>query len=101
MVRSVAFSPKNGRTLATGTDQGAQLWDVGTDLQIGTTGTTGGVAADVPSVAFSPDGKILATGDGDGTARLWNVGYLQGALGKCAGKRADLLPAVNGSAMYP
>jgi WD40 repeat protein len=26
----------------------------------------------VPGVAFSPDGKLLATGEGDGTVRAWN-----------------------------
>ena len=29
--------------------------------------------ASVNAVAYSPDGKILATGSGDGIARLWDV----------------------------
>ena len=80
-VYSVAFSP-DGKTLATGTGTGngsstgtggaAQLWDVTTGQQIG--GPLSGDTGTVASVAFSPDGKTLATGSWDGTARLWDVG---------------------------
>ena len=93
---SAAFSP-DGKILAIGKDGGSvQMWDVATGQQIGAvaqlpewpkepqragTAIGGGPIGRslsthsglVSSVAFSPDGKILATGDDSGAARLWNV----------------------------
>jgi WD domain, G-beta repeat len=43
----------------------------------------------VNSVAFSPNGKILAASDGDGTARLWNLSYLVDCCRDCAHRRVD------------
>jgi WD40 repeat protein len=72
LVTSVAFSPPDGQTIASGGWEGrVLLWDAKTGRLRATLPGHDGHA--VFAVAFSPDGKTLASGGADGTVRLWDA----------------------------
>jgi len=47
-----------------------RLWDVASGKKLA---ILNGHTDLVRSLAFSPDGKLLASGSSDGTVKLWNV----------------------------
>jgi DNA-binding beta-propeller fold protein YncE len=67
-VQTSAVMP-DGKVLATAEDGRVRLWDVSTGKELR---EAGGNAKRVWSLAFSPDGKVLASGGDGGTVRLWD-----------------------------
>src|SRR5262249_1527833 len=69
----------DGKLLAAGGTKGIEIWDLET-RKVRTTLT--GYVGELESVAFSPDGILLASGGHDGAVRLWDLNTNQGvALG--------------------
>ncbi len=78
-VNTLAFSP-DGKILASGScsiytgfcyEGEIILWDIESHTQIGS--PIHGHTAWVGDIAFSPDGKILASGGGDGKILFWDI----------------------------
>ena len=80
-VISIAFSPDSTMLASGSTDRTVRLWSATTGKHLSTleeqiewgTVTHEGHTGDVTTVAFSPDGTILASGDTHYTVRLWDV----------------------------
>ena len=79
-IRALKYSHDGSSIATTGAyERGPRLWDVRSGRLLR---SFAGHQMGTNSLAFSPDGNVLATGGNDGMARLWNVatGQLQASV---------------------
>ena len=80
-VNSAAFSPDGKKIVTASNDLTAQIWDAESGKELKTLKQQRLVGQSetarrlnfVHSAVFSPDGKRIFTGSGDGTVRIWDV----------------------------
>jgi predicted Ser/Thr protein kinase len=75
--QTTALSPVQDHLVVAGSDGGIRIWDLGSRTRVSTLRTemhqrTGHDALAL-SLAFSPDGTLLASGHVDGSVHLWDV----------------------------
>jgi WD40 repeat protein len=68
-VRSVAFSPRGDRLVTGGRDRAVMIWEVGTQRLLRASSEHKGA---VCAVAMSADSRLIASGCGAGTLKIWN-----------------------------
>ncbi len=71
-INSIQFSP-DGSRFAVSTSIGIWMYDAHTGEELSLIALLPGEGRDVTAMAFSPDGKILASGEEGGVGRLWDV----------------------------
>ena len=84
-INNIKFSP-DGRRFAVATSIGIWMYDAHTGEEISLIAVLPGEGRDVTAMAFSPDGKTLASGEEGGVGRLWNA-----ATGKSIGTFKEIL----------
>ena len=71
-INDIKFSP-DGSRFAVATTIGIWIYDAHTGEEISLLAVLPGEGREVTAIAFSPDGRILASGEWGGAGRLWDV----------------------------